>query len=840
MAKISIEKHRSDIQEFKLVEDSYKQYATTLKAILEKARNIYAPLGFVEARTKKIESFSEKIIRKDKYENPLIDMTDLCGARVITHFSRQVHDICHFIEQNFDVDRENSVDVKTRLQISEFGYRSIHYIVTIRKSNILGVDIPESIRGLKAEIQVRTFHEHIWADIIHDRIYKSSINVTDEWKRESARLAALLEEADNAFAGISGTIDQLATNYQATPDPQKLKNEIDILDVLIKLNSGIDNKNAELRLKLSRIYNLSGEWSSTADLLKPTIDTLNLDETIYAGILREYGYALCHLHNKKFENEGIARLKNAIAYFEEMPTKNNELALTYKYMADVNAEESLGYITKTHKLTPENPYYFANLLVEHLAVKNEISAIDLDLLSSKMNDALKTFNQHIGLGIEVLAASLNVGKILFLQSSFTESVDTYVNLVKMVLYNQTPFSKEALLRELNSLDKISKLNPYYSNSIKGLLHLMLWLKYDNKESHEFLLQFRSNQSYEQDDVIIIAGISQKPNNAEFAEYKIYLSEVLRDFSGSVISSGAITGLYGLLGNVIGEKKESGTKIFRAIGYLPNAKEVNGNFDCNIRTKSENYSILEPLSYWVDILLSNTNPNNVIVVGINGDEISSLEYKMALAFGAKVCLAGKTGGAAQTVVFDQNWKNLSNLYNIPNDPCTLWAIANFNKRGTLNSEEINQLAPKMHEFYRAKRLSGFNSEKETDINKYRVMMEWDKLSPALQKSNIRQVAFMEHIFNRGGFVFRKSDNLQKLVVNEQIVTLDLMAQLEHGRWNAERLMDGWRFGQKDVLNKRTPYLVAWNDLDYETKSYDYDPIKNFPEILLQIGYEVVKA
>jgi ppGpp synthetase/RelA/SpoT-type nucleotidyltranferase len=100
MAKIPFEKHRQDILTFKSQEEVYQQYAVTLKTILERAKNLYAPLGFVEARSKKIESFSEKIIRKDKYENPLSDMTDLCGARIIVHFSKQVHELCHFIEQN--------------------------------------------------------------------------------------------------------------------------------------------------------------------------------------------------------------------------------------------------------------------------------------------------------------------------------------------------------------------------------------------------------------------------------------------------------------------------------------------------------------------------------------------------------------------------------------------------------------------------------------------------------------------------------------------------------------------------------------------------------------------
>ena len=111
MAKIPISKHREDIEKFRLRQEDYKIYAKILDEILKKAVDIYAPLGVVQARAKKIESFSEKIIRKDKYKNPLLDMTDLCGARTIVHFESQVVEISKFIRENFEVDEANSIDV---------------------------------------------------------------------------------------------------------------------------------------------------------------------------------------------------------------------------------------------------------------------------------------------------------------------------------------------------------------------------------------------------------------------------------------------------------------------------------------------------------------------------------------------------------------------------------------------------------------------------------------------------------------------------------------------------------------------------------------------------------
>jgi ppGpp synthetase/RelA/SpoT-type nucleotidyltranferase len=836
MPNIPISKHRSDIEEFKSQIGHYKLYARVLKEILEKAKNIYAPLGFVETREKKIESFSEKIIRKDKYKNPLTDMTDLCGARVITHFARQVQDICHFIEENFEIDIENSLDLKTRLRTSEFGYRSIHYIVTPGRSRILNVEIPEEIQNLKAEIQVRTFHEHIWADILHDRIYKSSINVTEDWKRESARLAALLEEADNSFAGISDTIDKLAVNYQATPNPQKLKNEIDILKVLIDLNTEIDNKDALSRLKLARIYNLTGEWTKSVELLLPVMKAKNIDEFIHAGILREMGFAKCNCIEGK-SVEGISQLEEAIKIFQKDPSKSQELAMTYKSLADTDDSKALENLDKAHKLSPTNPYYFTALLVERFKEEFSPSGIDLDILSSKTDQILTEFQEHTRLGIEVSEAYLNIGEILFLKSRFSESIENYIYLMKMLLNNQIVCSRETLHRELIKIDKIENIDTFYARIIKGVLHLTIWLKFGEKKSEEFLAQFRSKQKFDTENILIIAGKSAELSEPESKFFREYLDEAMRDFKGTVISGGTSTGIPGLIGSISAEGKKNNSRHFKTIGYLPEEKKTDQDYDDFVKTKSSGFSALEPLTYWIDILFSNIMPEKVFVLGINGGTISAIEYKFAAAIGAKVCLIGKSGGSAQKVAFDPEWNTLSNLLNIPNDPYTVWAIINHNLPGILSKEEIKILAPLVHDFYREKRREELNPEKETDINNFRVIMKWDKLAPSLQNSNFKQVAFMEHIFLRGGLKFFKCEHPERLIIRNDYKTLRLMARLEHARWNAESLLNGWKFGPKDVLKKTTPSLVPWDELDDDLKLYTYNPIRNFPELLLKIGYEV---
>ena len=90
-----------------------------------------------------------------------LQMTDLAGGRIITNTQDEVKQVCAEIETLFTIDWANTVDTSKRLGTSEFGYRSVHYIVQIPKDaeDILGVKVKGFDNDMKAEIQVRTLLE---------------------------------------------------------------------------------------------------------------------------------------------------------------------------------------------------------------------------------------------------------------------------------------------------------------------------------------------------------------------------------------------------------------------------------------------------------------------------------------------------------------------------------------------------------------------------------------------------------------------------------------------------------------------------------------------------------
>lgn len=66
----------------------------------------------------------------------------------------------------------------------------------------------------------------------------------------------------------------------------------------------------------------------------------------------------------------------------------------------------------------------------------------------------------------------------------------------------------------------------------------------------------------------------------------------------------------------------------------------------------------------------------------------------------------------------------------------------------------------------------------------------------------------------------------------------MAELEHGRWNVERVRDGWRQGNlRDNAKKIHDCIVPWNNLPEDIKHYDRAAVRQFPTILAKAGLEV---
>jgi putative GTP pyrophosphokinase len=156
----------------------------------------------IESRTKDLDSFTEKISRKRaKYANPLTEITDLVGLRIITYYREDVAAVGEVLRGEFQIDATNSVDKAASLDPDRFGYSSVHYVVSLSPDRRRLVEW-RPYAGMRAEIQVRTALQHAWSAVNHKLDYKSPTEVPRELRRRLFRLSALFELADEEFSEL--------------------------------------------------------------------------------------------------------------------------------------------------------------------------------------------------------------------------------------------------------------------------------------------------------------------------------------------------------------------------------------------------------------------------------------------------------------------------------------------------------------------------------------------------------------------------------------------------------------------------------------------------------------
>jgi len=862
--KIPIAKQQEFIAAFERIRPAYIEFAKLLENILNKAVDSLSILAIVQVRPKGLVSFSNKIISKDKYQNPLVDMTDLCGARVIVHFQSQVDKICNFIKENFEIDEANSLDARSRLQVNEFGYRSIHYIVTPQKDSILDIHVDNKFKTLKAEIQVRTLAEHVWADISHDRMYKTDLNIPDKWKREAARLSAMLENADKEFAAMASEIDSLANVYELQYETGKAEIDIVKLKTLITVLQNDPDECIKNSLKLSAIYRAQDNFKEAAVLLEPFFKATVKNPILQFRLRFEYGVVMAmscgEETNTQCYAEGMKIIDMVMKDLEHLNpkvAKENEEVLSYFYFRagkllgrNINeTKKAADSLTKAHSIMTENPLYLVALLESIILKDQSMAEYFICLFLANIRQAFPKLEELIEIGIKRVPAWFAIGHCFLLLDDEAKCMNAYAKAVETILNSKYLTSRATITAEIALIGRLESIKPILAKQIKLYLNLAMVLLPDVPGWEHFKASIRTFHIKKEPfktPVIIIAGGASKMDVSKVNQYRGYIQELMRNFKGTIISGGTTAGIPGLVGQIKEELRERGQVDFDLEAYLP--EKLPGDavespaYNNPHRTTSDHFTALDILVCWADLISNGIKPKDVILIGIDGGRIATMEYEIALSLGAKVALVAYSGRAVFDFLQDKAWKNHPNLLQLPDDPFTIWALVNQSAETILNKEEIEKLAPIVHEFYRKKRMDELNPKAE-DVNKYKVLMPWEKLDPSLQYSNLKQVAFYELILKRVGLAMRRVENptLFDIKSNLNKSEYDFLANLEHARWNAERLLEGWRNGpQKDITKKLNPCIIAWEKLDDNTKKFDYDPVDNIPILLGKIGYEVYKA
>ena len=804
------------VREYASVRPRYVRYAAILEEVLGAAAQRVAPHAIVQARPKSIASFAEKMLRKRaEAPDPVHDFTDLCGARVIARTRSEVEALRRYVVDHFDIDWENSADTSERLKPAEFGYRSVHYIGALRTDVDYSVPVADEVYGLKAEIQLRTFAEHAYSDFAHDLTYKGAFPLPIAWRRELAGVAAALEEVDTIFARVEVGLREYASSHGAYLTDEQLRDEIARLKIALEH----DARNATLADRIASLALALGDWHDVVATLSPFVG----DEpaSVRPAVLRDLGVALCHLHAEAPDGDEYRRGQHYLELASAPDVGDVDAVCSYARTWR-NIDETLAreLYRRAYELDPANP----NALSNYLEAELDRDPALLTSVRPQLRAGVERCRRHIAARINLPWAYYDLGRFHLMLDEPFDALDA---LARAIDTSTAAFIVEQNERSIARLGDAIGEGPGLEWA-RRLLLLGLATRFGSPSARtELLARSTPGATPLAAPVVIAAGGTDPRLEAEMRKYAALLSDAFSDFEGTILSGGTTQGISG----IVGELGRDNPRI-RTVGYLPalvpNDATTDPGYDEIRATSGHGFSPLEPLQNWIDLLASGIAPATVRLLGVNGGRIAATEYRIALALGATVGLVADSGREAGRLLAEEGW-SVAHLVRLPADAETLRAFLTL-APPQLPDATRNALARSIHEEFRQERL-------RTQPADDPALSPWERLPDDLRMSNLAQADHIVEKLRRIGCAVVAAD-APGAPAAFSTAEIERLAEMEHGRFNAERLLAGWTVGAaRDAARRTSPYVVAWEDLPDDVKELDRNAVRNIPDLLATIGLSI---
>lgn len=152
----------------------------------------------ISVRAKSAERFVVKATKKDgsgnpKYSDPLNQIQDQIGARIICFYLQDVDAVSECISSYFNNIESKLVQPDEQ---SKFGYVGKHFILHF-PDDVIDPENPPTPGFF--ELQIKTLFQHAWSESEHDLSYKPCGEITPEIQRKIAFTAAQAWGADHIF-----------------------------------------------------------------------------------------------------------------------------------------------------------------------------------------------------------------------------------------------------------------------------------------------------------------------------------------------------------------------------------------------------------------------------------------------------------------------------------------------------------------------------------------------------------------------------------------------------------------------------------------------------------------
>jgi ppGpp synthetase/RelA/SpoT-type nucleotidyltranferase len=382
-------KDQEKIDAYLAIRPKYENYCKQVESTLSTALNAEAVFFHdIAARAKTVESFIQKSTRSDedgrkKYSQPISEITDLAGVRVICYTLEDVKRVCSFIHDQFTVLEEIDVGQK-RFDSGKFGYQSMHFIVKFSEQRSA---FPEFriYSDMVCEIQVRTVLQHAWAEIEHKIRYKGVGAENKELGRKFLSLAGLLEVADREFQSIKDKEAELAAKER-----EKVAEAIISENIILQTEQ---TNSVDIKLLIQ-----NGEFRKAVDeynkliRISPTMHTLFIGRARAKYLMEDIVGAMDDLNTAKKYSPNDPQISNIMdkflsekSYLVNSPTATPKLLVksANRFLAAGNGSDDLSLFIRAEELGLPRPFSLLNRSMANMVqlkltkARDEISSLKI-------------------------------------------------------------------------------------------------------------------------------------------------------------------------------------------------------------------------------------------------------------------------------------------------------------------------------------------------------------------------------------------------------------------------------------------------------------------------------
>lgn len=160
-------------------------------------------------RIKELDSLREKTERQGA-KDPLADIHDLIGLRVVCLFRSDVPKVLDIVRESFEIIEEENKENESEKRV--FDYMAVHVIARMKAEDASSKH--NALPQIPFEIQVRTIGQDAWASLSHHLAYKQETGFPPDYRRDLYALSALFYVADTQFELLKTACAQSLVNKE--------------------------------------------------------------------------------------------------------------------------------------------------------------------------------------------------------------------------------------------------------------------------------------------------------------------------------------------------------------------------------------------------------------------------------------------------------------------------------------------------------------------------------------------------------------------------------------------------------------------------------------------------